>query len=97
MERAGKRIGEAMNPQWAKCAQSICQARKQCAFPLECHLKTTSLRGFDEDCLRLAEKFARDWYNFPTSAEETASLCKELAQRIQDDIEDFEREKGINP
>lgn len=56
-------------------------------------------RGFDTKCLRLAEDFSSDWglsYSSPEGLRTKLSLCTELAQRIQDTIEEFEEEMGVN-
>lgn len=56
-------------------------------------------RGFDVKCLNLAEAFARDWtmrFSDEAGAQTKFALCGELAQRIQDTIEEFEEEKGLN-
>jgi hypothetical protein len=57
------------------------------------------MRGFDEKCLYLAEAFAMDWklrYSDDKGMQSKVALCDELAQRIQDIIEEFENEKGLN-
>lgn len=53
--------------------------------------------SYDTKCRNLAEDFARDWTIYDSeSTESKQALVGELAQRIQDAIEEFETEKGLN-
>lgn len=49
--------------------------------------------SFDVKCLHLAETFAKDWdqcHSDEAGADKRRKLINELAQRIQDTIEEFE-------
>ena len=48
--------------------------------------------SYDQSCRNLAEQFSHDWRR---DVADKQALVGELAQRIQDAIEDFEQEKEL--